>query len=380
MSPPIQKILVLGAYGFFGSRICAGLAKNPRIRLILAGRDLSKATAAAYQLGLSAEHARAVDATHPDLAIQLRKLAVNTIIHTAGPFQEQGYEVARAAIKAGCNYLDLADGRAFVSGITQLDAAARAAAVSVVSGASSLPALTTAIADKYRDQFVRLDSIRIGITSGGKIPGVATLRAVLGYCGKPFRTLEKGAWIDVYGWLDTVEYEFPKTVGRRRISRCDVPDLDLLVQRYPSLKTVSFHAGFASNTAHQLVERLATLVKEKRIKSAVPLAGLLFTLGRWMQPVFSDRGAMFVKMNGMHENGAPLTLTWNLVARENHGPNIPCAPAIALANKIAAGSALPAGAMPCMGLLTVEEVLAPLKGLSIREFPPLGPGGHELGS
>jgi hypothetical protein len=82
----------------------------------------------------------------------------------------------------------------------------------------------------------------------------------------------------------------------------------------------------------------------------------------------------------MHENGAPLTLTWNLVARENHGPNIPCAPAIALANKIAAGSALPAGAMPCMGLLTVEEVLAPLKGLSIREFPPLGPGGHELGS
>jgi hypothetical protein len=51
-----------------------------------------------------------------------------------------------------------------------------------------------------------------------------------------------------------------------------------------------------------------------------------------------------------------------------------------LANKIAAGSALPAGAMPCMGLLTVEEVLAPLKGLSIREFPPLGPGGHELGS
>jgi saccharopine dehydrogenase-like NADP-dependent oxidoreductase len=380
MSPPIQKILVLGAYGFFGSRICAGLAKNPRIRLILAGRDLSKATAAAYQLGLSAEHARAVDATHPDLAIQLRKLAVNTIIHTAGPFQEHGYEVARAAIKAGCNYLDLANGRAFVSGITQLDAAARAAAVSVVSGASSLPALTTAIADKYRDQFLRLDSIRIGITSGGKIPGVATLRAVLGYCGKPFRTLEKGAWIDVYGWLDTVEYEFPKTVGRRRISRCDVPDLDLLVQRYPSLKTVSFHAGFASNTAHQLVERLATLVKEKRIKSAVPLAGLLFTLGRWMQPVFSDRGAMFVKMNGMHENGAPLTLTWNLVARENHGPNIPCAPAIALANKIAAGSALPAGAMPCMGLLTVEEVLAPLKGLSIREFPPLGPGGHELGS
>ena len=39
MSTPTHTVLVLGAYGFFGSRICAALAKNPRIRLILTGRD-----------------------------------------------------------------------------------------------------------------------------------------------------------------------------------------------------------------------------------------------------------------------------------------------------------------------------------------------------
>jgi len=182
MSLPIQKVLVLGAYGFFGSRICAALAKNPRIQLILAGRDLTKATAAAYQLGLSANHAREVDATKPDLALLLRKLGVNVVIHTAGPYQGQGYGVARSAIKAGCHYLDLADGRAFVNGITRLDAEARTAGVSIISGASSLPALTSAVVDKYRGEFKRLDSIRIGITSGALIPGVATLRAILGYC------------------------------------------------------------------------------------------------------------------------------------------------------------------------------------------------------
>jgi saccharopine dehydrogenase-like NADP-dependent oxidoreductase len=378
MASPTQRVLVLGAYGFFGGRICAALAKNPRIQLILAGRDLAKATAAAYQLGLSAAHARAVDATHPELALQLRKLGVTTLIHTAGPFQDQGYEVARAAIKAGCHYLDLADGRTFVSGITKLDAEARAAGVAVISGASSLPALSSAVVDKYRGEFKRLDAIRIGLTSGGVIPGIATLRAVLGYAGKRFRTLENGAWIDVHGWLDTRQQDFSKSIGVRRIGRCDVPDLDLLPKRYPGVKTVSFHAGFASNTAHQVVERLAMLVKEGRLKSAAPFARLLYTLGRWMQPVFSDRGAMFVKLEGLHENGAPYTLTWNLVARENHGPNIPCAASIALANKLAAGGQFPAGAMPCMGLLTVEELMAPLKGLSIREFPPLGPGGLDL--
>lgn len=378
MPQAVSRILVLGAYGFFGRRICAALSKNPRIQLVLAGRDLAKATAAAYQLGLSADHARALDATNPQLALSLRKLGITTLIHTAGPFQQQGYEVARAAIKAGCNYLDLADGRAFVAGIVKLDAEARAAGVSVVSGVSSLPALTSAVVDKYRGEFKRLDAIRIGITSGAVIPGVATIRAILGYCGKRFRTLENGAWVDAYGWLDTQQHDFSRSVGVRLISRCDVPDLDLLAQRYAGVHTVSFHAGFASSTAHKMVERLAMFVKEGRLKSALSFARPIYTLGRWLQPLFSDRGAMFVRLEGLHENGAPLALTWNIVARENHGPNIPCAPAIALANKIAAGAKLPAGAMPCMGLLTVEDLMEPLKGMSIREWPPRGNDGLDL--
>jgi len=380
MATTPQTVLVLGAYGFFGSRICEALSKNPRIKLILAGRDLAKATALAYRIGLSAAHARALDATDPELALRLRKLGVTTLIHTAGPFQGQGYEVARAAIKAGCNYIDLADSRTFVSGITKLDAEARAAGVAIISGASSLPALSSAVVDRYRGEFSRLDAIHIGITSGGVIPGVATVRAILGYCGKPFRTLEKGAWVNVYGWLDTKLVDFQKSVGLRRISRCDVPDLELLPRRFPEVMTVSFHAGFASSTAHQVVEKLATLVKDGRLKSALPFARPLYTLGRWLRPVFSDRGAMFVKLEGLHDNGAPYALSWTLVARENHGPNIPCTASIALANKLSTGAKLPSGAMPCLGLLTVEDMLAPLKGLSIREYPPRGPDGQELGS
>ena len=374
----MQKVLVLGAYGFFGSRICAALARNPRIHLILAGRDLAKATAAAYQLGLSAEHARAIDSTHPQLALQLRKLGIGSLIHTAGPFQQQGYQVARAAIQAGSHYFDLADGRAFVTGIVRLDAEARAAGVTVVSGASTVPALTSAVVDRYLGQFSRLDAIRIGLTSGGVIPGVATLRGVFSYCGKSFRTLENGAWIEVSGWLDTQEHPFPKSIGTRLISRCDVPDLDLLPQRYAGVKTVSFHAGFASSTAHKIIERLAALVKQGHLESALPFARPLSIVGRWLRPLFSDRGGMFVMLEGLHENGAPLSLTWNLVARENDGPNIPCAAAIALANKIAAGIPLPSGAMPCMGLLTVDELMEPLKGFSIREWPPRGPDGLDL--
>lgn len=366
----MQRILVLGGYGFFGARICAALARNPRIQLVVAGRNAEKATALAYQLGLRAENARPLDSTSPQFAQALRKLGITTLIHTAGPFQEQGYGVAHAAIQAGSNYIDLADGREFVVGIDKLDAAAKRANVAVISGASSLPAIPAAVLDRYLPEFSRLDTVRTGITSGGLVPGIATLRAVLGYCGQPFRVLENCQWQVEYGWLDRVEHEFPKPVGPRSLGRCDVPDLDLLPRRYPGLRTASFHAGYASRTAYDVVEWLAKRVRDGRLENAARFAGFLYRVARWLQPIASDRGAMFVTMEGLDPDGDPLTLTWNLVARENDGPNIPCAASIALANKLAAGQALPPGAYACMGLLTVEEILEPLKGLTIRELAP----------
>lgn len=365
----MHRVLVLGGYGFFGSRICEALARNPRVQLTIAGRDESKATALAYKLGLGAQRARVIDAASPQLAAQLRKLEVGTLIHTAGPFQEQNYAVAQAAIQARCNYFDLADARAFVGGIGRLDEAARAAGVAVVSGVSSLPALTSAVVDRYLDRFERLDAIRIGLSSGARVPGLATIQAVLGYAGKKFRVLEKGQWVEAHGWLDRMQYEFAKPVGGRLLGRCDVPDLEVLPRRYPGVKSVSFHAGFASDAGHKLVEWLATQVRDGRLTSARGFAKALNLAGRWMEPLLSDRGAMFVRMEGQLQ-GAPLNLTWQIVARDNHGPWIPCGAAIALANRVAAGKPLAAGAYPCMGLLDVDDLLEPLKGLSVREHPP----------
>jgi hypothetical protein len=81
----------------------------------------------------------------------------------------------------------------------------------------------------------------------------------------------------------------------------------------------------------------------------------------------SDKGGMFVMLEGQAAGGEPLRVNWNLIAENNHGPHIPCGAAIALARKLVSGALLPAGAMPCMGLLTVEEFLEPLRDLSISE-------------
>src|SRR5687768_12569691 len=145
----MHTILVLGGYGFFGKRICEALSQNKDVRLLIGGRNAAQAQATASKLGLGVEQGLAIDACAPNLAETFSALKVDTVIHTAGPFQGQDYTVARAAIAAAANYMDLADGRDFVAGIEQLDALARERGVFVTSGASSLPALSSAVVDRY---------------------------------------------------------------------------------------------------------------------------------------------------------------------------------------------------------------------------------------
>jgi saccharopine dehydrogenase-like NADP-dependent oxidoreductase len=361
----VHTVLVLGGYGFFGARIAAELAKTGASRVLVAGRDLDQARRVARSLGLRSRSALQLDAAGPNLAETLGARDVSTVIHSAGPFQGQGYGVAAAAILAGANYIDLADGRAFVAGIKSLDAAARGARVTVVSGASSVPALSSAVVDQYRPAFSRLDSIRAGISAGARAPGLATVQGVFGYCGKPIRRLEHGAWTRTHGWLDLMRYGFPEPVGERFLGSVDVPDLELFPARYAGVKTVTFHAGFASAAGHLAVWTCAGLVKAGVLPGMSRLAAPLSRLSRRLESVVSDKGGMFVVLEGLGHDGRPLTRRWHLLVERNHGPFVPCGAVLALANKLAGGVALPKGAMPCMGLLTVGEYLAPLKSLAI---------------
>ncbi len=207
-----HRLLVLGGYGNFGQPICRALAQDAGIELLVGGRSIDRAVAFAESLGARGV---AMDVQAAGLAAQLASLGIDTLVHTAGPFQGQDYAVAQACIAAGCNYLDLADGRDFVAGIGALDAPAQAAGVLVTSGASSVPALSAAVVDHFRPEFAELHEIRHGISSGAKTPGLATMRAVFGYCGKPFDRLEDGKWTTTHGWLDLQRRRYANPVGAR---------------------------------------------------------------------------------------------------------------------------------------------------------------------
>ncbi|WP_437880563.1 saccharopine dehydrogenase NADP-binding domain-containing protein [Pseudomonas sp. LRF_L74] len=355
-------VVILGGYGNFGSVIARRLVTMAGVRTLIAGRNAGKAEALARELG--GEGVR-LDMNQPALAQRLRELAADLVISTAGPFQNQDYRVAKAAIDAGAHYVDLADARAFVCGIGELDEAARAAGVLVCAGASSVPALSSAVVDRLLPRFARLDSIWHGISSSEKTPGLSTLAAVLDYCGKPFRQWRDGAWREAYGWQELAIHDFARPLGRRRMVNCDVPDVELFPARYPGVRSVRFSAGVGLRITQYGTWLLSWLVRCGLLRSAVPLAAFLRRGAVMLEPLGDGLSGMFVELNGIDAQGKPLRLTWELLALGNDGPNIPCMAAVALTRKLAAGAQAERGAMPCIGLLDLDEYLAELQGMRI---------------
>jgi saccharopine dehydrogenase-like NADP-dependent oxidoreductase len=364
----LHTVLILGGYGNFGTIISRALVRDEGLRLLIAGRNGAKARRFALELGLAEQQGIALDADVTSLTKQLAALQVDTVIHAAGPFQNQDYRVAQACIAAGCHYLDLADGRDFVANIGKLDAAAREAGVLVVSGASSVPALSSAVVDYFLPQFSRLDMIRHGIVSGAKTPGVATVRAVLGYCGKPFTRLEGGYWKGVLGWQGLHRRRYPEPIGRRWLGNCDVPDLALFPQRYPGVRNVTFHAGLGVPLTHLALWACSWLVRWQLVSNMTQFARPLHWLSRRLEIFGPQVSAMHVELSGLGRDGQPLTRTWHIIARKHHGPYIPCGAAIVLVRKLANGSLSERGAMPCVGLLTLDEYMSALAGLDIRQI------------
>lgn len=362
----VARILVIGGYGNFGSYIARSLASDDAIRLLIGGRSLGKAQVFAASL----------DAVHPaeghvididgDLGKALDRIAPDIVIHTTGPFQTQDHRVARACIAQGCRYLDLADAREFVATIDQLDADAKVRDVLVVSGASSVPCLTSAVIDHYLPAFWRLEAVDYGISAAQHTNrGLATTSAVLSYVGKPMTMLRDGATKTVYGWEDTHAVRYPG-LGIRLFGNCDIPDLELFPQRYPTLRSMRFCAGHELKLLHIGTRMLGTLVRLGIIGSLSNHAEGLLKLAFAFDRFGSGRSGFHMFLSGDGADGRSLERRFWIVARSGHGPYIPCMPAILLAKSLARQEVTQRGATACVGLIDLGTYLAALEDLDIE--------------
>lgn len=370
------RVLVLGGTGNFGGYVARMLASDPAITLILGSRSEEKACAAATALhaanpveplcvDIRADPAPAIAETRPDV-----------VIHSVGPFQDQDYRVAEAAIAAGAHYLDLADAREFVAGIGRLDGKAKAAEVAVIAGASSVPCLTAAFIDHYRARFARLSSVEYGISAAQATNrGLGTASAILSYVGKPFSRLEDGQPQRAFGWQGLTAVRYPE-LGLRLFGDCDVPDLSLFPERYPDLQRLRFVAGHEVKLLHLGTWLLSWAVRSGLVRSLEPHADELLRASFLFDPLGSNRSGFHIRLEGSGPDGEPMRVEGFMIARQGHGPHIPCLPAVLLARRIAAGEQPAPGARPCLDLIDLDQYLGALEHLDITTTVH-GPGINE---
>lgn len=364
------RVLVIGGYGLFGGLLVRRLAGFHGLELVIGGRHLAQAQRFADALvsPQATVSVLAVDTHSPEFLEQLQALRAQLVINTAGPFQGQAYDVARTCAKAGTDYVDLADARDFVTGFApELDKLAREHNVALVTGASSVPALSSAVIEALSQGFQQLESIDIGIAPGNRTRrGLATASAILSCCGAPVRVWRDGRWTEERAWSRTSLQHYAAPVGKRPLSLCDVPDLELFPARFRPVRTVIFRAGLELRFLHYTMNALAWLRAAGLIRNWARFAPILFRISEWFSPLGSDAGAMHVRIQGTDNNGQHAGRTWQLTALEGDGPYVPTLAAAAIVRRCLAGERLPRGAYPCVGVLSLADFDREMQGLALH--------------
>ncbi len=367
---PLSRILVLGASGQFGRRLCRRLIHLDGLHLLLGGRDEQRLKVTRCQL-----HAVKPDApidtftwdiAVPGLADLLRAHKINLVIHLAGPFQGQDYTVAEACLEAEAAYIDMADGRDFVAKFSKLDAAAREKGIPLVTGASTLPAFSTAIVDGMVENFSQLCGVDYGICAGVKSGlGLATLKAVLSYCGKPYPVLNDGKRVTIFGLGRPRHHDFPSPVGRRYVVDCDIPDHDLFPARYATLRQMDFGSCIDVPGLARMLSLMSGCARKGLIKDWNGLSILIAPAVDAMKLLGSPHSGFFMCLEGKGPQGNPKKMQLEVLARDGSGLEIPVTPVILLVKKMLRGDLLPSGAYPCMGLFSLAALKQELSSYPI---------------
>ena len=111
------------------------------------------------------------------------------------------------------------------------------------------------------------------------------------------------------------------------------------------------------------------------IMALLAKSGLVRNWAHYIKPVISlsklfgsfgtDTGGMQILLRGTNHENRKQTVKWTLIARDGIGPYIPALSAIILARKIINEDIKYAGAMPCLGMYTLEEFDQAASGLGI---------------
>ncbi len=355
----MARILILGGYGVFGGRLAQLLLRDGH-EVIVAGRSLRRADAfCAAHGGVPLMLDR-----NGDLSA-LAQSGAELVVDATGPFQAAGpdrYRLASAAVSAGMHCFDFSDDPEFTTGITALDAEARAAGVAVLSGVSTMPAITGAAVTALADG-LHVTQIESALLPGNRAPrGRAVIGSILAQAGEPLHIRRGGRWEEIAGFEDRRLVPLEPGLVRPG-SLIGAPDLVLFPKHFGA-DTVLFRAGLELGLMHRCLGTMARLRKRRLLPRLTLLTAPIYWAAVLLKPFGTGTGGMAVIVTG-RSGDRVLRRQWSVIAEGGDGPFVPAIPARVLAGRL---DALEPGARPCVDEIQLDALEAGMEGLQIR-FP-----------
>jgi hypothetical protein len=327
----VNRIVVAGAQGFFGSKVVELLRAEGCSPLRASRR-------AGVDLKLDVE-----DRTSIRQAI--RKSDV--IVDATAPFQTRSARLVDEAIAIGADVIDLSDSLAYSRLVFERDAAARSRDVRILNACSSVSVLSAfAIERSGIRNPIAIHGFLAPATRHTANPGAAL--SLLSTVGRPIVVLRDGAMRTVKGWSETREFH---ALGRRG-HLMEIADSFTLPRIYPSLRNVDFWVNPNVLGAGSLLP----------ITARVPaLARLGLGFARMLG---SNEGTLACEIEG--PSGEPATVVFT-------GPEsylMAAIPAALAAQRLASGETCRAGVVPVGQHVDSGELEAALArhGLQFRVF------------
>jgi len=197
-----MRALVIGGAGGMGQGVARDLIKQEQITTVTLGDINTDPDRLAEKLRASEKTSLIkIDVNdHGGMVSAIKK--VDVVINCAGPFYKTAVAVARAAVEAGVNYIDICDDYEATEILfsSEIDQAAREAGITVLTGMGSDPGTNNVLVKWYADRLDRVDEIYLyWVVSIAELAGAAwdhslhmTLGEIPQYIGGKLQYVEGG--------------------------------------------------------------------------------------------------------------------------------------------------------------------------------------------
>ena len=210
-----MRALIIGGVGGMGQGVARDLIKQEQVESVILAdlypdpdrlstklRDSEKTTLVKMDVG---DHDTMVKAFKD----------VNVVINTAGPFYKTAVPVAKAAVEAKVNYIDICDDYEGTEVLfnSEIDQLAKDAGITVLTGMGSDPGTNNVLVKWYADRLEEVDDIYLyWVVSIAELAGAAWDHSLHMTLGKIPQFID-GELVYVEGGTDVVAEQFLEPLG-----------------------------------------------------------------------------------------------------------------------------------------------------------------------